>query len=312
MHSCYEGNLLYWGKLPQMGVEINLKSRLFWIALVFISVSWVANVLYAHSKQLQEPIFLEHEIDTKIHDGSHLTFYYLTNANDSSFITSITINGIHGYPLENEWAEPIQTFPHYVLRQVHIQINPYDIENNLQEGPMTTQTLDVFFNDGKVLTTPIGNIAIRPDAPIDDTLIPLGASGGNDWSMNWYSAEETVTIESISMIPEALQQHITVKIDATTLANDHDLSQKRFLGQNMSGVAIEDLELPLEITEGENLYILWDVAPEFLGSIQSSLVLSGTTAAGKSFTLDSPLYSQMPYLEYKDVQKIINMWEEVH
>lgn len=170
-----------------------MNGRLFWVALLFISGSWIVNTLYAQSKQLQEPIFLEHAIDTVVYEGSTLTFYYLTNTNDTSVVSSINLNGMRGYALENESAEPIQTFPHHSLRQVHIQMDPFDIETNLDE-PLTSDTAVVLFDDGKMLTPSIGEVTLRPNRLVNHVLTPLGGSGGNDWSMNWYEAEEDLTI----------------------------------------------------------------------------------------------------------------------
>ncbi|AOV06188.1 hypothetical protein [Sporosarcina ureilytica] len=287
-----------------------MNGRLFWVALLFISGSWIVNTLYAQSKQLQEPIFLEHAIDTVVYEGSNLTFYYLTNTNDSSVISSINLNGIRGYALENESAEPIQTFPYYSLRQVHIQMDPFDIENSLQDEPLTTNTAVVLFNDGKMLTTSIGEVTLRSEDQVNHTLTPIGGSGGNDWSMNWYEAEDDLTIESFSIdVSEAFQKFITVKIDSATAAKQFDPLPIKSDEQDIPGIHLDELELPIEINKGENLYIYWAISPQFFGSIQSSLTLSGTTASGHPFTDQSPLYSQPLYLDNKDLQKIIQAKE---
>ena len=42
-----------------------MKPRFFWIALILIGISWISNSIYAHSKQLDKPIFLDHYIDVE-------------------------------------------------------------------------------------------------------------------------------------------------------------------------------------------------------------------------------------------------------
>lgn len=39
-----------------------MRSKLFWASLLFISISWLMNVFYVQSKQLDESIFLDHAI----------------------------------------------------------------------------------------------------------------------------------------------------------------------------------------------------------------------------------------------------------
>ena len=67
-----------------------MNARFFWVALSLIGISWIANSIYAYSKQLDEPIFLDHYIETALQDTIYMTFYYLTNKNDLTKVTSVS------------------------------------------------------------------------------------------------------------------------------------------------------------------------------------------------------------------------------
>ena len=71
--------------------EYGMRERYFWAAIGLIAISWIVNSLYAQSKQLKEPVFLDHYIETAMDDHNYITFYYLTNKNDRSRITYVEL-----------------------------------------------------------------------------------------------------------------------------------------------------------------------------------------------------------------------------
>src|SRR5690554_5393420 len=110
-----------------------MKGRFFWVALSLIGVSWIVNSMYAYSKQLDEPIFLDHYIDMTYQDNLYVTFFYLTNRNDTSIISSMNAGDLRAYPEQsygffNETNQIYnhQDFGRYVLRSVNVEFyNPY-------------------------------------------------------------------------------------------------------------------------------------------------------------------------------------------
>ncbi|MBB4822858.1 hypothetical protein HNO89_000076 [Sporosarcina luteola] len=73
-----------------------MKELVFWILIGIVEIGWIANYLYADSKRLAEPIFLDHyvEITNDFHD---YIFYYLTNQGDQSKVNYVRMIGIDGY-----------------------------------------------------------------------------------------------------------------------------------------------------------------------------------------------------------------------
>ena len=148
-----------------MGVS-DLKGRIFWISLFLIGLSWISNSYYAHSKRLDEPIFLDHYIEKSVHEDSYLTLYYLTNINDDSHVSHVNFGGITGYVAradffddfgfgfdENGVIPDLQTFTHYALRELQIELNSFELEDALiEDSELIVHDIELFFSDGRDIT----------------------------------------------------------------------------------------------------------------------------------------------------------------
>lgn len=294
-----------------------MKGRFFWIALFLIGISWTMNTIYAHSKQLDEPIFLDHYIDTLIQEGSFLTFYYLTNKNDISNVSHVNIGDVTGYVSNDEFNFGfdyddnlnIGVFAHHALRSLHIELNPSELESSLRDGSFTFNEIDVYFNNGKNMTAPIGEVVIHTDYPSDNPLSALGASAGDNWNIHYYNVEEALVLEDITInFDDTLQNQIFVKLDSVSNPTIENSTHENLINNNWNetpGIDILNIEFPYELVKDEKLYIYSQISPEFIGILESPIILSGTTTSGKTFTTYSPFNSQQPYLEQKDVNKII-------
>lgn len=294
-----------------------MKGRFFWMALFLIGLSWTVNTIYAYSKQLDEPVFLDHYIDKVVYEDTFLTFYYLTNKNDISRVSHVNLGDVTGYISNDEFDfgfgfdyednPNIDVFTHHVLRSIHIELNPDELEDSLKEGPLTFNEIDVHFNDGKTMTASIGEITIHPNFPTDNVLDPRSSSGSNDGSSeHMYIVEQDHYIESISVnFDKVLQDYLFIKIDSSSRPATKNYIHTNSDGNTLPGVDIRDVEFPYKLDKGENLYIYTLISPDFIGVLDSSIILTGTTTSGKAFTTYSPFNSQEPYLEQKGVDKII-------
>lgn len=123
-----------------------MKPRFFWIALILIGISWISNSIYAHSKQLDKPIFLDHYIDVELQDYIYITFYYLTNKNDSSVVSSVSTGELIGYPEDpyftDEGIQNRQSFNNHVLRSVNVR---FDLEQPSVPEIYSFTEMDIFF-----------------------------------------------------------------------------------------------------------------------------------------------------------------------
>ena len=289
-----------------------MKGRFFWIALVLIGISWTLNTIYAHSKQLSAPIFLDHYVDTVIEEHRPLTFYYLTNKNDFSGVSHVNIGDVTGYVSNNEFefgfdfdSNPnIDEFTHHALRSIQLELNPTELENALKDGSFTFNEIDVFFQDGRNATVSIGEVTIHSEYPTDNGLDSLSSSGSSDGDNEYvYKAEEALSIERISVnFEDILGDHLFIKI--------HSSNNPTHMGINsdwntLRGTDIQEIKFPYKLEKDERLYIYTQIPPDFIGSLDSSITFSGTTESKNKFTAHIPFYSQQPYLEQRDVNRII-------
>ena len=186
-----------------------MRERYFWAAIGLIAISWIANSLYAQSKQLKEPVFLDHYIETTMDDHNYITFYYLTNKNDRSQITYVELGELHGYP-QNDYfyTDPsptnIDTFTHHDLRSVTVQLNDFGVGRS---DALTFNELTAYFADGVKttgITASIGEVIIHPKRyPIldesDALQQPSGGSSSDGSSWDTFQASEPLAIEEISL-----------------------------------------------------------------------------------------------------------------
>jgi len=296
-----------------------MKGRFFWMALFLIGLSWTVNTIYAYSKQLDEPIFLDHYIDKVVYEDTLLTFYYLTNKNDISRVSHVNIDDVTGYISNDEFDfgfgfdyednPNIDVFTHHALRSIHIELNPDELEDLLKEGSFTFNEIDVHFNDGKTMSASIGEVIIHADFPSDNFLSEFGTSGGDNWNIHYYNVEEALALENFTInFDDNLQDKVFVKLDSVSnpaIENPTNESLNNHSWNEVPGTDIQNVEFPYELEKDEKLYIYTQIVPEFSGILESVITFSGTTFSGKTFTIYSPFNSQEPDLEQKDVSKII-------
>ena len=300
-----------------------MRGRIFWLALFLIGISWILNSFYAHSKQLVAPIFLDHYIAQPVYDdNNYVTLYYLTNRNDDSHLSHVNFGGITGYVIrddfyddfgfyENEFDPDLQTFAHYALRSLRIELNSYELEEALKENDeLIVHEIELFIFDGQDITVPIGEVVLHHPYQDKKVLTQPGSSSSNDNSSIFsFSAEETLTIDSITFnFDEAIKDLIFVKVDPlnTITLNNHieyDLSVNNW--SEVPGIEISDLNFPYELEKDENFTISTQISPNFVGYLESSFIITGSTESGKPFTSHSIFHSQQPNLEQKDVDRII-------
>ncbi|MEK5040189.1 hypothetical protein [Sporosarcina sp. FSL K6-3457] len=292
-----------------------MKGRFFWVALGLIGVSWVVNSMYAYSKQLDEPIFLDHYIDMVYQDHYYMTFYYLTNKNDTSSIVSMNAGDSRAYPTEQSYGwngvdriDNRQTFNHYVLRSVNVEFyNPYGdrLEDSFTE-------MDVVFSDGRVVTAPIGRIMTHPSTidtrPLEHT---SSGSSSDNTGQNYYRTLEPLTIEAVEYsFQDDLQDDLSIKLHTlkgqlkskATEAAFSDLMDSEW--NDLPGTDLENVIFPFHLKENDRISIHSKLPTTSTKVLNVTIYISGTTESGTDFTTTSGIITQ-PYLEKQDVAELI-------
>ncbi|MCG7343710.1 hypothetical protein MHZ92_06170 [Sporosarcina sp. ACRSL] len=272
-----------------------MRERNFWTAIVLIAISWIANSLYAHSKQLEEPIFLDHYIETAMDDHNYLTFYYLTNINDRSRISHVRLGSLEGYPergfiYDDNSIYNMDTYRHHVLRSVSVRLQNYetDIMTDLILNDMV-----VYFSDGRQTTVSIGEVIIHPEGYyVKEELVLWQRSGGSGTDgITWHSfeASESLAIEEISFpFNEPIEDRFNFSISG-----------------RQKDRTLESLELPIHLDKDKLLTLQINLKTQsYVNPYAFPIHIAGTTEQGKPF-VSFAHYHLYPYLTQADVNKII-------
>lgn len=283
-----------------------MKERYFWLAIALIGISWIANSIYAQSKQLKEPIFLDHYIETTADDYNQLTFYYLANKNDRRHLNYFTINGLSAY-VENEFIYlpdapyNLQTFTHHVLRSKTINLSSIDFDYHYPDNDMIFSDVFAVFSDGSGTDASIGEVVIHPKEDTTasrNSALHNKSSGGDTTGISFYlyEAPEALTIESMTYpFYEQFKDHISITSNRTGDSNS-----------TSSAVALDDIVYPIHLEKGQLLRINFMPTDEMniKNPLAFFLSISGTTQQEKAFTT-SAWYNYQPYLSQSDVNSII-------
>lgn len=293
-----------------------MKVRFFWVALGLIGVSWIVNSMYAYSKQLDEPIFLDHYVDLTYQDHQYVRFFYLTNKNDTSVISSMNAGDLRAYPEQsygffNETNQIYnhQDFGHYVLRSVNAEFyNPYgtQLEESFTE-------MDVVFSDGRVVTAPIGHIMMQPpnaeESPLEFT---SSGSNSNNFGQTYYRTLEPLTIETVEhSFQDDLQDDFSIKLHSPKNRFETRAADLAFQDgmdgewNDLPGTDLENVIFPFHLKENDRISVHSKLPTTSTKVLNVTIYIFGTTESGKNFTTTASIITQ-PYLEKQDVNKIIN------
>ncbi|MFC5605120.1 hypothetical protein [Sporosarcina koreensis] len=275
-----------------------MKERYFWVALGLIAISWIVNSLYAHSNQLEEPIFLDHYIETTTDENDHnyVTFYYLANKNDRSHINYIRLGDVEGFPqgdyfyTDTTAPHAIDTFRHQELRSITVKLRSFSDNTEKQ----SFNEMAVFYSDGRSSTAAIGEVIIHPNrfyANDDSRALEQPSSGGSNDGSSWdtFRATEPLAIEKIDFpFNEPIEDWFLFTISG-----------------KQTEQPLDSLKLPIHLEKDKSVTLRVDFKEKsFVNPFAFAIRISGTTADGKPFT-NYAHYNLFPYVTQDDVNRII-------
>ncbi|QTD40424.1 hypothetical protein [Sporosarcina sp. Te-1] len=278
-----------------------MKERVFWSLLGIVGISWITNYFYADAKRLEEPIFLDHYVETTI-NGNYLTFYYLTNKDDDSRVNYVRMNGVDGY-VENDAGfstggpANVQSFRHYVLRKINVAVNDASLESYAGDNDFKFNELEAFFSNYQDVKADIGEVVLKQPSTSESNnpLEPVSWGGSNQGdSFTGFNAHEPLQVESISMAIPQLNDRFTFKLSGGEPAQQT---------KDGKGLPLGELQFPIRLKSGQQL----NVTTYFGHSsdyVESSYAVTGITDEEETFQSSGTLLIA-PYLLQEDVQKII-------
>ncbi|MCM3781654.1 hypothetical protein M3231_01595 [Neobacillus mesonae] len=142
--------------------KTNKNSILKWgIFLLLILLSWVLNLIYYHSLQLDKPLFPKQYM-TSINYLSNINVYYLENKHEGKKVSSIYIKELPNAKIGK--GRTIDEYDYQVLNRFYVDLVPEDIKtvNTKQDKDIVIREIEVYYDDGSSEIVPIGEIVVRP------------------------------------------------------------------------------------------------------------------------------------------------------
>lgn len=305
-----------------------MKEKLFWVGIVIVAISWVGNNVYFHSKQLQQPIFLDHYYETYLQEENYLTFYYLSNKQDQAHVNYALMDGLEAYPASNDgfwnWSTTTPTFEqefsHQYLKSVRLQLPKYNLP--IKEGSddvWSFEEITFVFSNGEMITTDIGHVNVYGKLPNSDIFETRVSSSNNQHrSDKTMVVTKPLTVEAITipfngeisqdvLVKVNLDQEKLMELDGVRhgenppdwFENERDLEW-----ENVSGVSIDEDIFPIELQKSDWLKLAMKFNPNRKSYFEFGVELRGKTAEGEPFMRKASIIDQ-PYLTQQTVNEII-------
>ncbi|WP_153732833.1 hypothetical protein [Sporosarcina obsidiansis] len=284
-----------------------MKVRLFWVIMALIGISWVANFIYAQSQKLEQPVFLNHFIDVRTYDNQYVTFYYLTNKEDQSFIQVVELGDIRGLPERvgsNDGVREIDQFGRYSLREVTVQFSPE--MSGTPTAPQRFTEMNVYFSEEKPTTYPIGQIVFHPWEEQVQPFTFVSTHAGIHMEERVRIAEP-IMIESVNnSFENELRDHLFVKLqsaqDFASEQTAYEYGDKEW--NEVKGTDARAVKFPVKLKTDDWLAIKSFIDPELHAVLDMAIGLKGKTDTGEPFTVPAG-YMYYPHLDKQAVQTII-------
>lgn len=309
-----------------------MKERFLWAGIVLVFLSWIGNYVYYQSKQLDQPIFLEHFYQGVISEEKSFTFYYLTNKQDPAEVTHVQIDGVdmvnvlndgQGFGMWQDSSQPIfvQEFRHHYLKSVTLQFNKDFVQLNETKPSLSFETMEVFFNNNQsTIVAEIGKVNLYQDNSQTHVFDSRMSSSSNQHrSEEAMVTREPITIEEISIpFPKQLAGEVAVKVDLDQ-ERLNELEPVKHGGEipewfeenrerkweETPGVSIEEKKLfPIYLNENEWMHLYMYFHPEHTSYFEFGIQIKGKNDSGEPFEQIAPIIDH-PSLEQEDIDEII-------
>ncbi len=298
-------------------------------------MSWVLNYVYFQSKQLSEPVFLDHYYVGYLDEMQSFTFYYLTNKQNTEEIAHVQIDGIESVIVKNEdqwfggWydsSEPtyVREYRHHYLKSVTLEFYRDDISFNEHGSSFSFETMEVFFTNDSSIIADVGKVDLNLANGQETAFESRMSSGSNQHrSEEAMVSKEAVIIEDIYVpLSEEIVDDIAIKVNynqerlkdldslKTTGSLPEWLEKNRELEWGeLPGFSFEAEDIyPIRLKTNEWLHLDMYFNPNHTSYFEFSVLIRGRSESGKPIQHRSPIIDH-PNLEQQDIDKIIAVKE---
>lgn len=158
-------------------------SKLLWLIIpLLITASWVGNLWYYQSMQLEKPIFLKHYMVLNGNYSDWIELTYVENRKNGKKVTGIRLDEL---PMLRFQINPHpDSYRHQVLGKAYGEWKKEDL-GQMEEMPFSIKEATVFYSEGPPERVPIGEIKVVWEK--SEGLLQTTSSGGSSDGTGHYS-----------------------------------------------------------------------------------------------------------------------------
>lgn len=309
---------------------------------MLVVFSWGGNYLYFESKQLDEPIFMEHFYEKRVpirsddaevtdtndyvSEGIQLTFYYLTNKYEPVDVVDVYIDGAEvfvdsvNYDFFGDSAQVQhveQEFRHHYLKSVTVGIRPEAFVTGKPGDRWTFENMAVYFDNQEMMTANIGKVSLFIDDYTPNILEDQMSSSGDNKKEHQFVSRMPLTLDDISVpfaneISDVFEAKVHIdhgKIELREeLGDGKDMpswfEQRSVVWENTPGTLLENVEFPFRMETDERLSLNMFLNPNRTSFLELAPKITGTTESGESFVSYAGIINH-PYLTQLTIEQLI-------
>lgn len=273
-------------------------SMIFSIVLI---LSVAGNLIYASSRKLEEPIFVEQFNDECYRDSYYekMAIVYMTDVNDSRRMTSVYFEGLDReiilsqssyFSFETLLDNSNSTNPYndligryYTKKEAYfdLQLTEEEVARLEEEGCITLDKAIAYYDDGTKQAFDFGRYQIQSQAYWEDHNMLSSAGGGGDSFHIDYRLDEPILIKSLDLstfLPHQDYIKMTMKFDygealsyEELMALDEDVEVRSSIQINLTNRNVDDqiawryfmLDFPITYEKAGATYEDWIYLPYF-------------------------------------------------
>lgn len=213
-----------------MDLKPGRKSKLIWTVVLFLLAgSWIGNIAYYYSMQLEKPLFLKHYMRIDADRGEGIQFTFLENKREGRTVTGVQIDELPGLRFQ---ISERNNHTHQLIKRAYGEWLSDEREQE-QKEPLIVREITVFYNTGQSEKVSIGEInVVRGNGRgLLNMISTRGSSNG--------TGEYSVIIQQ------------SAKLVHVDYAYKERISP--WFTLELAGEPVQSLEYPLELLEGEQL-----------------------------------------------------------
>lgn len=273
--------------------KLRLGSKLLWpIVVLLITASWVGNVWYFQSMQLEKPIFLKHYMIVNGNQSDWIELTYLENKMKGRKVTGIQLEEL---PMLRFRIDPHpNSYRHQVLGKAYGEWRTEEA-GQMEKLPITIKEATVYYSEGQPEKVPIGEINVLWEQK--ESLLETSSSRGSSDGTGQYSVtvKQPLTLEQVDY---SFSDRLSSMFELTMAGRDRPIPQ-----------------LPIRLAAGDPLTFnyKWTIpenTPAAFEVYKAYIFLTFKTEDGKT------IYDRLPinfnlYLYEKQIKRLVRSGGEL-